>query len=297
MEKKHFLSVVINTKNSAKTLEAALKSVRDYADEIVVMDMHSSDDTEKIAKKFDCNFYTHPDVGYVEPARNAAIEQAKGEWIFILDADEEAPPILKEFIAKLPDTSTDGYFVPRANIIFGRVVHTGWWPDYILRLFRKDHVRWGNELHAVPSITGTTEYLPATKEYAILHHNYDSIDSYIDRAQRYASIEAESLNAKNKKPNIQKAFFGELIQRYYGWEGGKDKSHGVFLSYLQGAQKIIEQSKLWEIQGFNETSQPKLSEMLTQAAADARYWEAHWKMEKSHGLAKLIWQIRRKFRV
>jgi glycosyltransferase involved in cell wall biosynthesis len=152
MEKTLLLSVVINTKNSSATLEKALGSVRSFADEIVVMDMQSTDNTLEIAKKYDCQVYSHKDVGYVEPARNAAIAKAKGEWIFILDADEEAPDKLKDLVSELSTTTTDSYFVPRSNIIFGRAVNTGWWPDYILRLFRKDHVTWSDELHAVPQV-------------------------------------------------------------------------------------------------------------------------------------------------
>lgn len=297
MEKTPFFSVVINTKNSASTLEKALKSVRSFADEIIVMDMQSTDKTLEIAKKYDCQIYSHRDVGYVEPARNAAIAKARGEWIFILDADEEAPTKLKELISELATTTTDGYFIPRSNIIFGRAVNTGWWPDYILRLFRKGHVQWSDELHAVPQVSGSTEYFPAEKEYAIVHYNYDTIDSFVDRAQRYASIEAKTLNEQKKKPTPQTAFFDELIQRYYGWRGGQDKTHGVFLSYLQGFQKFIEHAKLWEEQGFAEVRQPKLSSVLAQASRDARYWEAHWKVESTTGLKKLGWQVRRKFRV
>lgn len=297
MEKTIFLSVVINTKNSASTLEKALKSVSALADEIIVMDMESTDKTIEIAKKFDCKIFSHRDVGYVEPARNAAIAKARGEWIFILDADEEAPAKLKELTSKLPTTSTDGYFVPRSNLIFGRAVRTGWWPDYILRLFRKGHVTWSDELHAVPQVSGSTEYLPAESAFAITHHNYDTIDSFIDRAQRYAGIEATRLQVEKKKLHPQTAFFAELIQRYYGWRGGQDKTHGLFLSYLQGLQKFTEQAKLWEQQGFPEIHEPKLSTVLAQAARDARYWEAQWKTESTTGFIKIIWQIRRKLRV
>ncbi len=296
MEKK-LLSVVINTKNSELTLARTLRSVRGIADEVVIMDMHSKDNTVEIAKRFGCRIFYHKDVGYVEPARNAALAKARGNWIFLLDADEEAPARFKELLKSLPETSADAFFVPRSNIIFGRAVHSGWWPDFQLRLFKKGHVLWSDELHAVPSVTGTTEYLPVNQDYAIIHHNYDSIDSFIDRGQRYAGIEAQRMSKKKLPITPQESFFSELILRYYGWQGGKDKTHGVFLSYLQGTQKLMEQAKLWELSQFREVAQKPLSHYLAKALRDARYWEAHWQVEKSYGLAKIFWKIRRKLRV
>src|SRR5688500_1083795 len=98
------LSVVINTKNSERTLKAALDSVQ-FATEIIVMDMHSKDDTTKIAEKAKAKVFTHPDVGYVEPARNAAIAKATHDWVFILDADEVVPEKLAKVLGEIVSAS------------------------------------------------------------------------------------------------------------------------------------------------------------------------------------------------
>lgn len=293
------LSVVINTKNSAETLEQALRSVEKLADEIIVMDMKSTDDTVKIAEKFGARTFSHPDVGYVEPARNAALAKATGNWILVLDADEEIPSLLAKFIREtLPETKADAFFLPRQNIIFGRAVKTGWWPDYILRLFRKGSVQWSDEIHAVPQVNGSIDRVNAQATLAITHHNYQTVDQFIDRAQRYAAIEAQQEENKDAKPDPAGAFFGELIQRYYGWEGCDDGMHGLMLSFLQGTQKVIEHAKLWEKQGFRKKNTlPSLSKVLAQAAADARYWEARRAWLTSSGVTKLYWKARMRWKV
>lgn len=293
------LTVVINTKNSAPVLAQALQSVIDLADEIIVMDMQSRDETQKIARDFGAKVFTHPDVGYVEPARNAAIARSTSDWVLVLDADEEVPPSLAQKIQTLiQSTTVDAYFLPRQNIIFGKKVETGWWPDFILRLFRRGHVRWSDELHAVPEVTGTIDRLEPKESLALIHHNYQTIDQFVDRAQRYAGIEAEELEGEEAVPQPVEAFFSEFLQRYYGWGGREDGAHGVMLSLLQGLEKVVVHAKLWENQRFPGTfPQKSVAEILEQAADDARFWEAHYAVQRTHGLIKIWWKIRRKLRI
>lgn len=114
------LSVVVNTKNSSTTLESTLKSAS-FADEIVIVDMHSSDNTKEIAKKYTNKIFDYQDVGFVEPARNFAIKKTTGDWIFILDADEEISDGLKKQIPSLITKNVDIYDVPRKKYHFQQV--------------------------------------------------------------------------------------------------------------------------------------------------------------------------------
>ncbi|HTK03368.1 MAG TPA: glycosyltransferase family 2 protein, partial [Alphaproteobacteria bacterium] len=115
------ISVVINTINEEQALPRALASVRNLADEIVVVDMESIDKTVEIAKKLGAKVFTHQKIGYVEPARNFAISNTVGDWILILDADEEVQPnLIKKFKEIVKNPKADYYRVPRKNIIFGR---------------------------------------------------------------------------------------------------------------------------------------------------------------------------------
>src|SRR3989337_4151360 len=90
------ISVVINTLNEEKNLPRAIASIKGLADEIIVVDMQSDDNTKEVAEKLGALVYDHKRTGYVEPARNFAISKASGDWVLVLDADEEVPPKLRE---------------------------------------------------------------------------------------------------------------------------------------------------------------------------------------------------------
>lgn len=289
------LSVVIVTRNAATTLEDTLRSIKQLADEIVVMDMYSTDDTVKIAKRYRAQVHFHPAVGYVEPARNPSITKASGDWILVLDADETVPPSLAKAIRDelIVHPDIDAYFLPRKNMIFDKWVRSGWWPDYVLRLFRKGVVDWPQEIHAVPNVRGTVHRLPAEESYALVHQNYQSIDQYIDRAQRYAGIMANERQEQGQPiMDPLNAFFDELLRRFYVWEGNQDAYHGWMLSVLQGCTRVIESAKHWELQSFSDSPRPPqlLSEQLYHWAQQAEYWERKQALDRSTGIH---WYIKR----
>ncbi len=294
------ISVVINTKNSAATLDRCLASVHPWADEIVVMDMKSTDDTLQIAKFYGAKTFSHPDVGYVEPARNAALAKARGEWICLLDSDEEIPPSLAKILTSelvLSDT-TDAYFLPRKNIIFDKWVKTGWWPDPVLRLFRQGKVTWSDEIHAVPRVQGSVQRLAAEESLAIVHHNYQSIEQYWNRALRYAHIRTkERVAAKESVQEPLAAFMDEYIRRYYSWDGIHDKLHGRMLSALQGTTALLEQALLWEAKKFSDSGLKKQTSPLATlraAAQQANYWEWTARLKTANSVNALLIRLARK---
>ena len=299
---KSTLSIVINTKNSAPFLEKCLRSVRDIADQIVIMDMQSSDQTVEIAKRFKAEIYLHEDVGFVEPARNAALSHATSDWIFVIDSDEELSPSLRKEIPTLLQGEVDAYFVPRSNIIFDKAMKTGWWPDYQLRLFRNGSVKWPETIHAVPQVTGEVKWLEPKRDTALIHHNYQSIDQFVDRAQRYSSIAAaeQSRNSEGKETlrHPVDAFFAEFFSRWYANNGFDDELHGQYLSLFQGWTRVLELARAWERDGFPQKSRPlSLSALLWQRAREAKWWENREQWEKSRGLARWYWRVRMKLRV
>jgi glycosyltransferase involved in cell wall biosynthesis len=298
------LSVVINTKNAGAMLDKALKSVA-WADQIVVMDMHSTDDTKDIAQKHDVSFYTHPDVGYVEPARNAAIAKAKGEWVLILDADEEVPKALANTIKALVagDATAEAYYLPRQNIIFNQwYQHAGWWPDYQLRLFKKGVVEWSDKIHQAPKIIGAHDYIAATEDHAIVHHHYQTVEQFIDRLNRYTSHEVSS-RAKTAEPissqMVLEAFSNELMSRMFQHRGIDGGLHGVSLSLLQSMYEVVVSLKQWQQTKF--VPQPVAQEQAIKAfrrwQSDLNYWIADWHINHSSGLTKLWWRARKRFKI
>lgn len=298
------ISVVINTKNAAATLDRALKSVA-WADQLVVMDMHSADDTKKIALKHKADFFTHPDVGYVEPARNAAIAKAKSDWVFILDADEEVPKSLATTLQRLAegDATAVAYYLPRKNIVFDHwYQHAGWWPDYQLRLFKKGSVEWSDQIHQAPKISGTHDFIAPIEEHAIIHHNYQTVEQFIDRLNRYTSHEVPSRAATAKPANskaVLTAFKNEFMARMFRHHGIDGGLHGVSLSLLQAMYESIVVLKQWQAAGF--TPQPNQQQQaisaLRQWQADLNYWIADWHIQHSSGLVQLWWRVRKRLKI
>src|SRR5690242_20524725 len=113
------LSVIINTLNEEANLPDCLESVR-WCEDIVVVDMHSEDNTVAIAESFGCRVFQHDRTGYVEPARNFAVCKAQHEWVLVLDADERASSAMSEWsqalpAANCPDSKADAFLIPRRN--------------------------------------------------------------------------------------------------------------------------------------------------------------------------------------
>ncbi len=300
------LTVVINTKNAESTLAKALESVSDIATQIIVMDMKSDDKTRQIAEKFTKEvFKTEKDFDYVEPARNAALAKVDQAWVFILDADEELSNGLKEELADIIQNraaEADCYFIPRRNIIFGKEMEgTGWWPDFQMRFFKKGQVEWSDKIHSVPEIHGKVIHLPADPNKAIIHHNFQKVDQFINRLNRYTSIEILSKEKSEvlSAPLAMRMFKDEFLRRFFEQNGIDEGIHGLSLSLLQSSYQLVAALKLWEKKGFTTTmgdQDATLSE-LRSFEKELNYWIANWHVLHSNGLSKLAWQIRRKLKL
>lgn len=295
------ISVIINTLNEAENLPKAISSVKDFADEIVVVDMESTDGTPEIAKNLGAKVFTHKKLGYVEPARNFAISKATNSWILILDSDEEVPKKLSEKIKKiLKYPEADYYRVPRKNIIFGKwIKYSRWWPDFNIRLFKKGAVSWNELIHAVPMTQGIGEEIEAKEELSIVHHNYDSIEEYIERMNRYTSRLSEERINEGYKFNWRDLILkpsNEFLSRYFFGEGYKDGLHGLALSLLQGFSELSLYLKIWQKEKFNENN-VTLTEVIgvmRDQEKDLHYWQNDSQFKES---GKFTDRIRRKLKI
>ena len=295
------ISVVINTLNEEKNLPRALASVKGFADEIVVVDTMSEDKTVDIAKKAGAKVYEHKKTGYVEPVRNFAIGKATGKWILIIDADEELPKglakKLKE-IVKNPDANY--YRLPRKNLIFGKwVKHSRWWPDYNIRFFQKEFVTWSEVIHSVPMTQGKGLDLLAKEDLAIIHNNYVSIEQYIERMNRYTSLQAKGLIKEGYdfswKDIIVKPT-SEFFSRYFMGEGYKDGLHGLALALLQGFSELVLYLKIWQSEKFaeQEISIKKVVKTMKKQERELHYWQADTLLKNGGGVLQ---KIKRKFKL
>ena len=273
------ISVVINTLNEAKNLPRAIASVKGLASEIVVIDMESDDKTVEIAKELGAKVFSHKRTGYVEPARNFAISKATGEWILILDADEEVTQGLSLHIKKiLKNPTADYYAVPRKNIIFGKwMKYSRWWPDYNIRFFRKGFVSWSDEIHSVPLTQGIGADIQAKEELAILHNNYNSVTSYVERMLRYSKVQSAELMKNGyvfKWTDLIEKPLNEFFGRFFAGEGYKDGIHGLGLSFLQAFSELTLYLQIWEKQGFidEDVTKKDFSKVLEKGIKDSKWW-------------------------
>jgi glycosyltransferase involved in cell wall biosynthesis len=251
------ISVVVNTLNEELNLPYALRSVRPWADEIVVVDMQSTDHTVEIARNFGAKLYHHDPTGFVEPARAFAIAQATGDWILVLDADEMVPVGLSHELKRLAASdSSEVVILPRANYLLGATLeHTGWGPrqDMLPRFFKKNCIVASGIIHRdlVPAPGAKVSRLDYNGQNALIHFNYLDSTQFIAKLNSYTSVEAlQSLErTKPERPFVAllKAL-KEFLIRYLRQGGYRDGWRGFYLSLFMGFYRLTVSAKLKELQ-------------------------------------------------
>lgn len=200
------LTVTVITLNEEANIVPCLESVA-FAGEIVVVDSGSADRTLELARNYTDRIFTTHWQGFAG-TKNFALDQARGEWVFSLDADERVPAELgREIIGIVQgDTPLAGYRVPRKNYVAGRWIrHLGWYPDYTLRLFRRGAGRFRDrEVHEEVVVAGPVGRLRTPLE----HYSYNNFGEYAARQDRYARLAARELRRAGRRP-----WPGELLWR------------------------------------------------------------------------------------
>jgi glycosyltransferase involved in cell wall biosynthesis len=189
------LSVIIITKNEAGNIRPCLESV-DWADEIIVVDSGSTDDTVAIAREFTERVYSHDWPGF-GAQKNRALDYASKDWVLSLDADERITPELRlQLIKAMADAQHDGYFLPRRSQFCGQFInHSGWYPDYVLRLFKRGAGRFSNDLvHESIVLHGSTGRLSSP----ILHYSYLTEADVERKVAQYSTAAALQMFNKGK---------------------------------------------------------------------------------------------------
>ena len=206
------LSVAIVACNEAANIGRVLASVQ-WADEIVLLDSGSTDDTVAIAQSFGAKIFVEKWRGY-GPGVNSALDKCTMPWILNIDADEVVTPELAENIRRLltSDPPLNAYTVPRLNLIFGRwMKHGGLYPDRKLRLFRNGaaRLREDTEPHATPKTTERVGQLHGD----LLHYQYPTMQVYLEHMKRYSSASVPLLLRKRKTSSSLLAFWGNTVLR------------------------------------------------------------------------------------
>jgi len=238
------LSVIILTHNSENLITRAISSAQ-FADEIIVIDDHSSDNTQKIVKDFNAKII-HFTSGTFADKRNVGLKQATANWILYLDSDEEITPDLAQEIDQLVKANVPQvYTCKRENYFLGKKMY----PDSVERLFHTSLLkRWEGDIHETPLYHGEARLLT----HALIHRTHRDITSMLEKTNEWSEIEAD-LRIKAYHPSIQ---WWRLVRMAIttGWQQFV-RLHllqygraGLFEGYFQIIDKLVVYTKLWEKQ-------------------------------------------------
>jgi glycosyltransferase involved in cell wall biosynthesis len=244
------ISVAIITKNEERNIKEALESVRDFED-IIVVDSFSEDRTVEICRDYTSRVYRHEWQGFSRQ-KQRAVDYSKNEWVLILDADERVTPGLKlEMMRVISEDDYSGFFIPRKNFFLGKWIrHSGWWPDYTLRLFKKEEAYVEpREVHEKVIVSGPVSYL----RNPLLHYTYRTIGDYIKKMETYSSLSAEEIKRNGLLLSGLKLLinpFLVFIKMYILRLGFMDGARGFMLAVLYAVQTFLKYAKALERQFF-----------------------------------------------
>jgi glycosyltransferase involved in cell wall biosynthesis len=224
------LSVIVITRNAGATLKRCLDSVR-WADEIVVLDSGSTDDTLAIAGEFTFKVEATGEWPGFGLQKNRALDRATGDWVLSLDADEWVTPELRAEIeaALARPGAAAAYRLPRLSSYCGRPMrHSGWWPDYVVRLFRRGQARFSDDLVHERVISQGPR---ATLANPLMHEAVRSTEQVLDKINAYSSAGAENMWRAGKRGSLRAAL----------WHGGWAffRTYFVRLGFLDGREGFM----------------------------------------------------------
>lgn len=251
------LSVTIITLNEEENIRDCLESVK-WADEIVVLDSYSSDKTTDICKEYTDKVHSEREWHGFGRQKNLCIEKAKGPWILNIDADERVTPELRKEIEGIlsgKQENLNGFYIPRKSFFIGKWIrYCGWYPDYNLRLFRKDKGRFSERLvHESVELKGKTGHLKNPLE----HYTYKSISDYLLRTDKYSRLAAKEMFNNGKKGNYFDILLRPLatfLKMFILKRGFLEGYRGLILSCLYASYTLSKYAKLWEMTNTDHKS-------------------------------------------
>jgi glycosyltransferase involved in cell wall biosynthesis len=239
------LSAIIITKNEAANIAACLASVS-FCDERIVVDSGSDDDTVEIAAAAGAAVVTRAWAGF-GAQKNFALSQAHGAWVLSIDADERVPASLAaEILSTIASPAADGYEIARLSTFLGRPMrHSGWFPDYVLRLFRREKARFTNDLvHERVICEGTIGRLAGLLD----HHPVLRLEDAIGRVDSYSTAGAEMLAGSQRPVSFASGIthgVWSFIRAYIWRLGFLDGREGFLLAVANAEGTYYRYMKAW----------------------------------------------------
>lgn len=250
------LSISIITFNEEENIRDCLESVK-WADEIIVVDSHSTDRTREIAQECTDCVIERDWAGHVAQ-KNFALEQATCDWVFCMDADERVSPELAREIRGIlesDDQPEAGFSVPRKTFYLGRwITHGGWYPDRKLRLVRPGRAKWGGiDPHDHLYAEGPVRKLKGD----LYHYTYRDIADHLDTINKFTTIGAAQLHKRGKGHPLFHMVFNPMVKflkMYVFRMGFLDGLAGFVIASLSSYYVFLKYAKLWELRRGRDVS-------------------------------------------
>ena len=244
------LSVAMIVKNEAHHLAQCLDTVTAWVDEIVILDSGSTDATQQIAEQYGAKFYQNTDWPGFGKQRQLAQQYVTSDYVLWLDADERVTPELRQSIqaAIAQDAPNTAYKIPRLSEIFGhKIRHSGWYPDYVIRLYRKDFARYGDQLvHEKVELPANANIQKLQGD--LLHYTYRNIHHYLVKSAGYAKAWADQREKAGKKATLWQGIshaVGCFVKMYVIRLGFLDGKAGLLLAILSAHSTFVKYADLW----------------------------------------------------
>lgn len=241
------ISVAIITRNAAADLERCLRSVA-FADQIMVLDQGSADGTDEVCRRAGAELHQTEWLGF-GPTKQKAVSLCRNRWVLSLDSDEEVSPELQAAIASLPeDTPTAAFAINRLSRFLGVWIrHCGWHPEYVVRLFDTRQARFNDKLvHEAVETNGKIRRLPGL----VHHYTYATLESYLEKMNRYSTLSAEEMAAKGRRSSLAGAVVRANVTFWRMWllkAGFLDGWPGTVLCLVSGFYTLGKYAKLRQL--------------------------------------------------
>lgn len=241
------VTATIIAHNEGRRIARCLESIR-WVDEIlVVVDERTTDDTAAVARRYTDHVHVRPFEGF-SAQRQWADQQASGEWIFSVDCDEVVPKALADEIRReLEAPRFKAYRIPHLDYMFGRwIQYGGWYPQFHLRLYRRDAARWERTVHEKIDLEGPF----GTFRTPILHFSHTRVENWVNKMALYTSLEAQALHESGKRPGLVRTVLEPPLwvgYKFLWQQGWRDGIHGLALALLVGCTRLIVGLKAWDL--------------------------------------------------
>ncbi|NUM88098.1 MAG: glycosyltransferase family 2 protein [Bdellovibrionales bacterium] len=281
--KKLPLSVLIIARNEEGLIGRAVASAG-FAEEVVVVDAKSADRTAEIARSLGARVEERAWTGFSDQ-RNFSLEQARNDWVLVLDADESVTPALAHWLEEFFSGSSHprepgGWRIKRAEYFLGRrILGACWNPSYQDRLFRRSQARYVGHIHEYPEVEGGWRNAP---EEALLDHNpHVTVESFLEKMNRYTTVEAHDRFRSGQRtsiPHLAAVFFANWWKNFFYYKAYRDGAHGFVISLMEAVSRTVRHLKLWQIEEMHRQGRvdllPDPQRSLTAGAALHRKLEA-----------------------